>query len=76
MSEQIESTIKEHTLIIITKLKAKFGEKKITIETVDLIIKECIELVEKLKYSGPGKKEHVVAIVKAVIIDLVEDPDE
>ena len=76
MSRETESTIKEHTLIIITRLKEKFGEKKITLETIDLIIKECIELVEKLKYSGPGKKEHVVAIVKAVIIDLVEDPDE
>ena len=76
MSEQIELTIKEHTSIIIGKLKQQFGEKKITLDMIDLIIKECIELVEKLKYSGAGKKEYVVAIVKAVIIDLVEDPDE
>jgi len=76
MSQEIESTIKEHKSILIGKLKENFGDKKITLETIDLIIKECIELVEKLKYSGAGKKEHVVAIVKAVIIDLVEDPDE
>jgi len=76
MSQETQSSIKEDKLIIITKLKEKFTEKKITLDTIDLIIKESIELVEKLKYSGAGKKEYVVAIVKAVIIDLVEDPDE
>ena len=36
----------------------------LTIETIDLILPECLELVEKFQYSGPNKKVHVINIVK------------
>ena len=76
MSQQPQAIILEHSTIIIYKIKEKFGEKKITIETIDVIVKESIELVEKFRYSGADKREHVIAIVRAVIIDLVDDPEE
>jgi hypothetical protein len=66
----------KETTIIIDKLKEKFGETKITANLIDTIIKECMELVEKLRYSGPEKKQHVITIVRTLVVDLVKDPDE
>lgn len=74
MSTPKEEEIKEQKIIIIHKLKEKFGETKINTETIIIILKECMELVEKFKYSGSDKKEHVISIVKTLILELVDDP--
>lgn len=56
---------------IIHDLKTNWGEKKITVQTVHLVLKECMELVDKFDNPGSEKKEHVITIVKAVVKDIV-----
>ena len=70
------STTEEIIANSIYELKQKFGETKITAETIHLVLKETIELVEDYSCPGSEKKEHVVTIVKALVIDLVEDVEE
>ena len=41
-----------------------------------VLLKDCMELADKLNCSGTEKKAQVITIVKAVIIDLVEDPEQ
>jgi len=76
MSTPKEQEIKEQTIIIIHKLKEKFGETKINTETIIIILKECMELVEKFQYSASDKKEYVISIVKRLILELVDDPTQ
>ena len=61
---------------IIYKLKSKYGETKITNKSIHLILRETIELVDKIKCNGPQKKKHVITIMKTLISDLVEDENE
>ncbi len=61
---------------VVNELKTKWGEEKITVGTIHLVLKEGMELVEKLDCQGSQKKEHVITIVKAVVIDLVDDEDD
>ena len=71
-----KDNIIELVALIIHDLKTKFGEKKITVSTVHLILKESMELVDDLKCDGNDKKKHVIFITKALIMDLVEDENE
>ena len=57
-------------------LKQKFGETRITADTIHIVIKEVIELVEKFVISGSEKKKHVIVIVKSLVEDLVDDENE
>ena len=61
---------------VVNELKTKWGEEKITVGTIHLVLKEGMELVEKLDCPGSQKKEHVITIVKAVVVDLVEDEND
>ncbi len=61
---------------VINELKSKWGENKITVGTIHLVLKEGMELVEKLDCPGSEKKEHVLTIVKAVVVDLVDDEND
>lgn len=61
---------------VINELKTKWGEDKITLGTIHLVLKEGMELVEKLDCPGSEKKEHVITVVKAVVIDLVDDEND
>ena len=77
LSENCEDPqIKEVIATTIFNLKKKFGETKITLATINLVIKDTMELVEHFSCPGKEKKKHVVNIVKALIIDLVEDVEE
>jgi hypothetical protein len=60
----------------ISDLKQRFGETRITANTIHLILKEVIELVEHFSCPGSEKKEHVVTIVKALVNDLVDNENE
>ena len=68
MQEIIANTIHE--------LNQKFGETRITVETIHLVLKEVIELVEHFSCPGSEKKEHVITIVKALVTDLVDNEDD
>ena len=61
---------------VINELKTKWGENKITVGTIHLVVKEGMELVEKLNCPGSEKKEHVITVVKAVVVDLVDDEND
>ena len=61
---------------VINELKTKWGENKITVGTIHLVLKEGMELVEKLDCPGSEKKEHVITVVKAVVVDLVDDEND
>ena len=57
-------------------LKQRFGETRITANTIHLILKEVIELVDHFLCPGSEKKEHVITIVKALTNDLVDNVHE
>lgn len=58
-------------------LKEKFGEEKIKLETIHIILKEVIELVENYtSVSGNEKKETVIIIIKEISDDLIDDGKE
>ena len=44
---------------IITELKSTWKEKQITIETIHLLLKDSMELVDKFNCPGIEKKQHV-----------------
>ena len=69
-------TTEERIAQTIHDLKTKWGETKISVSTIHLVLKECMELVENFDCSGAEKKEHAVTIIKEVVKDLVEDEDE
>ena len=60
----------------ISDLKQRFGETRITANTIHLILKEVIELVDHFLCPGSEKKEHVITIVKALANDLVDNVHE
>lgn len=60
----------------IYKLQDKFGEERITVTTIHLLLREVIELVDKFSCQGSEKREHVVTIVKAIVNDLVDNDEE
>jgi len=66
----------ENILKIILDLKAKWCDKKIKLNTINILLKETMEIVDKLNCSGKDKKVYVKTIIRQVIIDLIEDPDE
>lgn len=61
---------------IIHKLKTKYGEEKITLKSVHIILKEVLELVEDIRCNGRDKKKHVITIMTTLINDLVGDENE
>ena len=76
MNSVIENTVSLDTTIIaimIDKLKIKLVEEKITIETINLVLKEAMQIVDKTDLPGSQKREHVLTIVRAVVKDLVEN---
>ena len=55
MNSVIENTVSLDTTIIaimIDKLKIKLGEEKITIETINLVLKEAMQIVDKTDLPG------------------------
>ena len=58
---------------IVINLKEKFEIEKIKSDTIHILVKETLELVEEIKVNGSEKKEIVIAILKELIDDLVED---
>ncbi len=69
-------SVQEKIGIVVFEMKKKLGEEKIKSETIQIIIKDVMELVEKFSVPGSEKKEIVIKIIKELIDDLVEDESE
>ncbi len=67
---------KDNIQTIITELKLTWKEKQITIETIHLLLKDTMEIVDKFNCSGNEKKQHVNLIVRSIAIELIEDPND
>ena len=69
---------KENDIMVnlIEKLKEKIGSTKISSQTIHIVLKEAMELVEELNIPGSVKKDNVIKIVKTLVIDLIENEDE
>jgi hypothetical protein len=61
---------------LVNHLKDRVGLTQISSATIHLVLKEAMELVEELNIPGAKKRDNVVAIVKALVIDLVENEEE
>ena len=58
---------------VIFSIKNKLGEEKIKVETINIVLKDVMELVENFKIPGDEKKKIVIKIVKELVDDLVYD---
>ena len=68
--------VQEKIGLVIIEIKKKLGEEKIKSETIHIIIKDVMELVEKFSVPGSEKKEIVIKIIKELIDDLAENEGE
>ena len=66
----------ELVMPLVIELKEKLKLTQISTSTIHLVLKEGMELVEKLNIPGSQKQDTVIAIVKAVVQDLVENEEE
>ena len=68
----IESEVTNFIIV----LKERIGLTELTSESIHLILKESMELVDELNISGSEKKDNVKNIVKTLVNDLVKDGNE
>ena len=61
---------------LLVSLKDRIGATKVSKETIYIILKEAMELVEELNIPGSEKKDNVMAVIKALVNDLVLDGKE
>ena len=61
---------------LIDVVKEKIGTTKITANTIHIVLKETMELVEELNIPGSDKQDNVVKVIKALVDDLVSDGEE
>ena len=67
---------KDEFASLVNHLKDRIGLTQISSATIHLVLKEAMELVEELNIPGTEKRDNVIAIVKALVIDLVENEEE
>jgi DNA-binding ferritin-like protein (Dps family) len=72
IGESLESVV----VNTIVEIKSRLGETKIKAETINEILKDTIEIVEKLDVKGDEKREIAVKVIKNLVDDLVDDNDE
>ena len=61
---------------IIVQLKNKYSDTKIRSETVYIVVKDIIELIENFIISGNDKKKITIKILKELVDDLVDEENE
>ena len=61
---------------LVVNLKDRIGLTKITANTIHVILKEAMELVEELNIPGSEKKDNVIEVVKCLVNDLVDNVEE
>ena len=57
-------------------LKIKLGDTKISISTIHIIIRECIEMLENLNIPGSEKRKHALIIIKTLMDDLSDNKEQ
>lgn len=73
----IELNIARETLVdLVIILKDRLGGTRISKSTIDIILKEAMELVEEMNIPGSDKLDNVIRIVKNLINDFLEDGEE
>lgn len=73
----IELNIARETLVdLVILLKDRLGGTRISKSTIDIILKEAMELVEEMNIPGSDKLDNVIRIVKNLINDFLEDGEE
>ena len=72
ISEPLETII----VNTIVEIKSRLGETKIKGETIHEILKDTLEIVEKLDIKGEEKREIVIKVIKKLVDDLVDDDEE
>lgn len=70
---KVESLDPETITNLINQLKESWKEKKITLETIHVVLKEGMELLEQFNCTGEKKKEYVIKITRILVTDLVEN---
>lgn len=70
---KLESLNPETITNLINQLKESWKVKKITLETIHIVLKEGMELLEQLNCAGEKKKEYVIIITRILVTDLVEN---
>ena len=73
---EVKDTLQERVVGVIMQVKNSLGENKITADTIHVIIKQVMELVDKFSIPGKEKRVYVVTIVKELVDDLAEDETE
>ena len=74
---EIELNISRETLVdLVILLKDRLGGTRISKSTIDIILKEAMELVEEINIPGSDKLDNVIRIVKNLINDFLEDGEE
>ena len=61
---------------LVVTLKDKIGLTKISANTIHVILKEAMELVEELDIPGSEKSDNVIEVVKCLVKDLVDNEEE
>jgi len=61
---------------LVSSVKDRIGLDKLTSNTIHIVLKETMELVEELNIPGSEKRDNVVRVVKVLVEDLVNDGNE
>lgn len=72
ISEPLETII----VNTIVEIKSRLGETNIKAETINEILKDTLEIVEKIDVKGEEKREIVIKVIKNLVDDLVDDIEE
>ena len=61
---------------LVSSVKDRIGLDKLTSNTIHIVLKETMELVEELNIPGSEKRDNVLRVVKVLVEDLVNDGNE
>ena len=66
----------ELIITLVSSLKPRIGLDKLTTNTIHIVLKEAMELVEELNIPGSEKRDNVLRVVKVLVEDLVDNENE
>jgi hypothetical protein len=66
----------ELIITLVSSLKPRIGLDKLTTNTIHIVLKEAMELVEELNIPGSEKHDNVLKVVNVLVEDLVDNENE
>lgn len=66
----------ELIITLVSSLKPRIGLDKLKTNTIHIVLKEAMELVEELNIPGSEKRDNVLRVVKVLVEDLVDNGNE